>query len=185
MCNFTFVFFYSCISQYTSYFQTDKWKLASRAAVITINGSSGGAMYGIFHSYVLNRKTKGKLNIPILVTGLLGGLVGVTAICAICRPWEALVIGLIGGIVAVAGKSILCDGIFAQTRFSYDCEQYHRILQLKNVWLVAGRRSVGNYSMSIRYKCRCRKLIKKLSLGCSDQGEELGGSNTTVCARKL
>ena len=83
---------------------TDKWKLASRAAVVTINGSIGGAVYALFHSYVISRKMKGKLSIPILVNGLLGGLVGITAICAICKPWEGLIIGLIGGIVAVSGN---------------------------------------------------------------------------------
>jgi len=36
----------------------------------------------------------------VLVSGILGGLVGITAIASICKPWEALIIGFIGGLVA-------------------------------------------------------------------------------------
>ncbi|CAB4028939.1 ammonium transporter 3, partial [Paramuricea clavata] len=77
-----------------------KWKLASRSAVVTINGSIGGGIFGMAYSCIFHKR---KLLINILVTGLLGGLVSVTAICAVCRPWEALVIGFIGAAVAIGG----------------------------------------------------------------------------------
>ncbi|XP_020902017.1 putative ammonium transporter 3 [Exaiptasia diaphana] len=81
-----------------------KWKLASRSAVVTINGSIGGGIMGMFYSYVFY---KGKLDIPVFITGILGGLVSITAICSIARPWEALVISLIGALISCAGCQIL------------------------------------------------------------------------------
>ncbi|XP_028403420.1 putative ammonium transporter 3 [Dendronephthya gigantea] len=77
-----------------------KWKLASRSAVVTINGSVGGGVFAMIYSYVYHKK---KLLINIFVVGILGGLVSVTAICAVCRPWEALIIGVIGAAVATGG----------------------------------------------------------------------------------
>ncbi|CAB4000408.1 ammonium transporter 3, partial [Paramuricea clavata] len=82
----------------------EKWKLAARSAVCTINGSIGGGIAGMFYSYIFY---KNKLNVQIFVTGLLGGLVGVTAICAITRPSYALVIGAIGSLVACTSCKIL------------------------------------------------------------------------------
>ncbi|XP_028400150.1 putative ammonium transporter 3 [Dendronephthya gigantea] len=82
----------------------EKWKLAARSAVCTINASIGGGIVGMFYSYIFY---KNKLDIQIFVTGLLGGLVGVTAVCAITRPSFALVVGLVGGLVACASSNIL------------------------------------------------------------------------------
>ena len=81
-----------------------KWKLASRAAVATVNGSVGGGLWAILYSYKLCKKFKGKLDVGTFSTGVLGGLVSVTAICAVCRPWEALLIGFIGGIITCYGE---------------------------------------------------------------------------------
>ncbi|KAL9973828.1 hypothetical protein ACROYT_G020333 [Oculina patagonica] len=81
-----------------------KWKLASRAAVVTINGSIGGGIVGMIYSYIC---FKNKLNIPIFVTGILAGLVSITAICSLARPWEAIIIGAIGALLACPGCAIL------------------------------------------------------------------------------
>ena len=74
-----------------------KWKLASRAAVITLNGSIGGGILGIAYSYIRDAEI---LDVPTFVTGVRGGLVSVTGICALARPWEGLVIGVFGGLFA-------------------------------------------------------------------------------------
>jgi len=74
-----------------------KWKLASRSAVATLNGSIGGGILAIAYSYIRDSET---LDIPIFVTGIRGGLVAVTGICALARPWEGLVIGFLGGLFA-------------------------------------------------------------------------------------
>ncbi|KAK3722042.1 hypothetical protein QZH41_020159 [Actinostola sp. cb2023] len=111
-----------------------KWKLASRSAVVTLNGSIGGGIFGMIYSYIL---FKGKLLIDMFATGILGGLVGITgekfslrveyfiksiivqdslgnnvsfltaAICAVARPSESLIIGFIGGMVACMGCTAL------------------------------------------------------------------------------
>ncbi len=81
-----------------------KWKLAARAAINTINGSIGGALFAILYSCRLNKKYKKKLDVPVFTAGILGGLVGITAICTICRPWEAFVIGAVGGLLTCTGS---------------------------------------------------------------------------------
>lgn len=74
-----------------------KWKLASRAAVVTLNGSIGGGIVAIAYSYIQDSET---LDVPTFVTGIRGGLVSVTGICALARPWEGLLIGVFGGMFA-------------------------------------------------------------------------------------
>jgi len=80
-----------------AYMFSAKWKLASRSAVATLNGSIGGGILAIAYSYIRDSET---LDIPIFVTGIRGGLVAVTGICALARPWEGLVIGFLGGLFA-------------------------------------------------------------------------------------
>ncbi|EDO40423.1 predicted protein [Nematostella vectensis] len=81
-----------------------KWKLASRAAVVTINGSIGGGIFATFYSYIAHAN---KLMVDVFVTGILGGLVGITAICAVVRQWESLLIGFIGGMIACVGDALV------------------------------------------------------------------------------
>lgn len=81
-----------------------KWKLASRSAVVTINGAIGGGIVGTTYSYILHKK---QVNIPIFVTGVLSGLVGITAICTLARPWEGLVIGAVGALLACPACALL------------------------------------------------------------------------------
>lgn len=71
--------------------------LASRSAVATMNASIGGGILAIVYSYVQDSET---LDVPTFVTGIRGGLVGVSGICALARPWEGLVIGFFGGLFA-------------------------------------------------------------------------------------
>lgn len=80
-----------------------KWKLASKAAVVTVNGSVGGGLWSIFYSYALTKRYNRKLDVGVFTNGILAGLVSITAICAICQPWEALVIGWIGGMICSYG----------------------------------------------------------------------------------
>ena len=58
----------------------------------------------MIYSFLYRNK---KLDVAIFITGVLGGLVGITAICAVCRPWEAFVIGFIGGLVACGSCDII------------------------------------------------------------------------------
>ena len=86
-----------------------KWKLASRAAVATVNSSVGSGVWSIIYSFWLTKDFKGKLDVGTFTSGILGGLVSITAICAVCRPWEALLIGFIGGIITSYGKIYIKD----------------------------------------------------------------------------
>ncbi|CAH1778550.1 unnamed protein product [Owenia fusiformis] len=82
-----------------------KWKLAAKAAATTLIAAMGGGFAGCTYSQI---RTKGKLQIGDLVNSVLGALVGITAGCAIVKPWEALIIGIIAGMLTL-GTIILLD----------------------------------------------------------------------------
>ena len=63
----------------------------------TLNASIGGGILAIIYSYIQDAET---LDVPTFVTGIRGGLVAVTGICALAKPWEGLVIGFFGGLFA-------------------------------------------------------------------------------------
>ena len=73
-----------------------------------MNGSIGGGLYAIIYCYVIRKRVyQGKIDIPTFSYGILGGLVGITAICAVCKPREALLIGFMGAAVAIGGKLMI------------------------------------------------------------------------------
>ncbi|XP_022800733.1 putative ammonium transporter 3 [Stylophora pistillata] len=61
-----------------------KWKLASRIIAY-----------------------KNKLLTDVFVTGIISGLVSITAICPVVTPWESVLIGFIGGAVGCFGNILL------------------------------------------------------------------------------
>ena len=83
---------------YLFYNLLGKWKLASKAVVITDNGSVGGGCY------FLTKRFRRKLDIGTFTSGILAGLLSVTAICAICQPWEVLFIGWTGTMISSYGR---------------------------------------------------------------------------------
>ena len=83
---------------------TSKWRLASKAAVVPVNGTVGEGLWSILYCYLLTIRFRKKLNVTELTNGILAGLVSVTAIYAICQPWEALIIGWIGGMISSYGR---------------------------------------------------------------------------------
>jgi len=80
------------------------WKLAGKSAVTTLNASMGGGVAGIIITLISNR---GKFGVSDLCNSVLGALVGITASCAVVRPWESIVIGFIGGALAVGSTRLL------------------------------------------------------------------------------
>ncbi|CAJ0608177.1 unnamed protein product [Cylicocyclus nassatus] len=77
-----------------------RWRLGARAAVATIMSSIGGGATSIVISFV---KTK-KLQVNFLINGILSSIVSITALCAVSRPWHALIIG---GVSAAFSISVL------------------------------------------------------------------------------
>ena len=103
------------------------WQISAMVAVNTINGSigplssfppfskttpslTGGALAGMALSVLLTMRWKERewhLDIGHVIQGVLGGLVGITASCAVIVPRDALLIGAIGGSVGVLGVPAL------------------------------------------------------------------------------
>ncbi|EFO16745.2 ammonium transporter 3 [Loa loa] len=75
-----------------------RWRLAARASVATIMSSIGGGVTSITFSFA---KTK-KLQVNYLIFGLLSSVVAITAICAVARPWHALLIGAISSTISIS-----------------------------------------------------------------------------------
>ena len=77
-----------------------KWLLATRAAVTTMNGTTGGGVAALIYTQI---KTKRKLVLPTdIVNGILASLVSVTACCASIHTFEAIIIGAVGSVLALA-----------------------------------------------------------------------------------
>jgi hypothetical protein len=69
----------------------------SRVAVTTTLGASAGCVISILFSELIT----GFIEPEIVTTGLLGGLVGITASCAVVTEAESVVIGSIGSLIAI------------------------------------------------------------------------------------
>lgn len=76
------------------------WKIAGKIAVITMNGSMAGGLSAVLMCFVLYHRLGFTIDIPQVATGILAGLVAITAAAPVIRPWEGLFIGFIGGFVA-------------------------------------------------------------------------------------
>ncbi len=59
--------------------------------------SYSGGIFAVFYSFYV---TGGKLDILMVVNGILGGLVGITAGCALVTTPEAVFIGIVGSFLA-------------------------------------------------------------------------------------
>ena len=82
----------------------NKWLVATRASVNTVNGSIGGALFGSLYSMYFYR---GHFTVDVMVNTILGGLVAITSGCAYITPHESIFIGAIGGVFAMRTGSLL------------------------------------------------------------------------------
>ncbi|KAF8362239.1 amt-3 [Pristionchus pacificus] len=73
------------------------------AAVATIMSSIGGGATAIVISFA---KTK-KLQVNLLINGILSSIVSITALCAVSRPWHALIIGSVSAGFSIAVLPLL------------------------------------------------------------------------------
>lgn len=82
-----------------------------RFAVVALNTALAGAFGAVAAMFYMQLKT-GKPDAGMMVNGMLGGLVAITAPCAFVQPWAAAVIGIMAGIlVPVAAAFIEARGI--------------------------------------------------------------------------
>lgn len=110
-------------------------------AVVATNTAIAGAFGSVLGMLWVTRRT-GKPDPGMMVNGMLGGLVAVTAPCAFVDPWAAAVIGSVAGVLVIeaiwfverrlriddpvgaisvhgvcGGFGVLCVGIFANGRY--------------------------------------------------------------------
>ncbi len=84
----------------------NRWKLAAKVSVNTMQVSIGGAIAGMLLRLVIYRRHR-QYNVSHLCTAILAGLVAVTMPCSVVTPAESLLIGATGAIVAIASHYIL------------------------------------------------------------------------------
>eukprot|EP00578_Thalassiosira_sp_NH16_P007398 CAMPEP_0181107416 /NCGR_PEP_ID=MMETSP1071-20121207/17074_1 /TAXON_ID=35127 /ORGANISM="Thalassiosira sp., Strain NH16" /LENGTH=531 /DNA_ID=CAMNT_0023190929 /DNA_START=464 /DNA_END=2059 /DNA_ORIENTATION=+ len=84
----------------------DRWVVAIRCSVTTINATVGGGLMAIIYTLL---RTKGRLVIPEhLINGILGSLVAITPSCASVHTWDAFPIGIIGALVGLGVNTVVC-----------------------------------------------------------------------------
>ena len=76
----------------------EKWIVATRTAVSTMNSSCGGGITGLIYSQWATNRTY--VRAYDIVNGVLGGLISSSPTSACIQPWEALIIGALGGFLA-------------------------------------------------------------------------------------
>ena len=82
-----------------------------RFAVVALNTAIAGAFGAVTAMFFMQIKT-GKPDPGMMVNGMLGGLVAITAPCAFVQPWAAAVIGIMAGVlIPVAANFIEKRGI--------------------------------------------------------------------------
>jgi ammonium transporter, Amt family len=84
--------------------------IAALAATNSSIAAGSACLFGLFcNMWILSRENPGDayLDLQFAMNGCLGGLVSITAGCAVVEPWAALVIGGVGGIILVLSNRIL------------------------------------------------------------------------------
>ncbi len=77
--------------------------LAAKVAVTTTLSACAGALVAVIYT----KAKTGRYDLGLTVNGILGGLVGITAGCAVVDPWAAIVIGAIASMIVILAVSFL------------------------------------------------------------------------------
>jgi Amt family ammonium transporter len=75
-----------------------------KSCVTTFMASMAWGCVGMIQSYGMNDK---KMDVLTVVNGILGGLVGITAGCAVVNVYESLFIGAVGSFLANISAPLL------------------------------------------------------------------------------
>jgi len=82
-----------------------------RFAVVALNTALAGAFGAVASMFLMQLRT-GKPDPGMMVNGMLGGLVAITAPCAFVQPWAAALIGILAGLlIPLAAEFIEARGI--------------------------------------------------------------------------
>lgn len=84
-------------------------QVAALCAVTTTMGAASGCVTCMFVDSILDSMHTGhtSYDLTAAMNGCLGGLVAVTAGCAVITPWSAIIIGAIAGVVYLMGSKFL------------------------------------------------------------------------------
>ncbi|CAB4062675.1 amt [Lepeophtheirus salmonis] len=74
-----------------------KWILAAKATVTTFVASCAGCIFSVGYSLYT---TNGKIDVLMIINGILGALVSITAGCAIVTTFESIFIGIVGSFLS-------------------------------------------------------------------------------------
>jgi ammonium transporter, Amt family len=85
-----------------------------RLSVVIANTLLAAAAGGFVAMYITMLRTKGIVDLGKVCNGILAGLVGITAPCAVVAPWAAVLIG------AIAGAILLWSESFVENRLRVD-----------------------------------------------------------------
>ncbi|KAK6759948.1 hypothetical protein RB195_021481 [Necator americanus] len=80
-----------------------KWYLAARSAVGTIMASTGGGVTSLLISRFVTRR----IEVDMLIDGMLASLISSSACCACFTPWQAYVVGSFGAGFALLSYPLL------------------------------------------------------------------------------
>ncbi|RCN28945.1 hypothetical protein ANCCAN_25302 [Ancylostoma caninum] len=89
-----------------------KWYLAARSAVGTIMASVGGGITSLLISRFVTRR----IEVDMIIDGMLASLVSSSACCGCFTPWQAFVVGSFGAGFALLSYPLL---EWAEVRSSY------------------------------------------------------------------
>lgn len=78
-------------------------ELAAKVAVTTTLAACAGGVTAV----LVSKLRSGVYDMGLTINGVLGGLVAITAPCAVVDPWAAVVIGALGALVVLAGIDLL------------------------------------------------------------------------------
>jgi len=83
--------------------------IAALCAVTTTLSAATGSITAMFIDTIITMCVEGhaQYDITMAMNGALGGLVGITANCAVVEPWAAVLIGMVSGIVYVFASKLL------------------------------------------------------------------------------
>ncbi len=78
-----------------------------RVSVIVANTLLAGAAGSFVAMYLTMLRTRGVVDLGKICNGMLAGLVGITAPCAVVAPWAAVIIGAIAGVILIYAESFI------------------------------------------------------------------------------